>query len=57
MQDTHVISSHDFGKMIKELENKKLYKEIMMISDSCEAFTLFDDVDSKNVIAIGIKII
>jgi glycosylphosphatidylinositol transamidase (GPIT) subunit GPI8 len=55
MQDTHVISSYDFGKVIRELEKKNLYKEILMVSDSCEAFTIFDEVDSKNIVAIGIK--
>jgi len=53
IQDTHAIMHYDFAKAIEELHAKKLYKDILMISDSCAAFTIFDLIKQPNLIMIG----
>ena len=53
MQDTHVVSTEDFGKALRELHTKQMYSEVLAMSDSCEAATLFYDIDVPNVFAIG----
>jgi len=32
---------------------KKLYKEILLILDTCEAFSLFDNVEAPGLIMVG----
>jgi len=53
IQDTHVIGSYEYGKVIEELYQKGMYKEILAINDSCEAVTIWDYLISPNIFAIG----
>lgn len=53
IQDTHVIGSYEYAKVIQELYEKGLYKEILAINDSCEAVTIWDDLTSPNIFALG----
>ena len=48
-----MIGSYEYGKVIDELYRKGLYKEILAINDSCEAVTIWDDLISPNIFAIG----
>jgi glycosylphosphatidylinositol transamidase (GPIT) subunit GPI8 len=42
IQDTELIHSDDFGKTFTEMHNKGLYKELLLILDTCEAASMFD---------------
>jgi len=53
IQDTEVLQSNDLGKVYHEMNLKKMYKEIVMIIDTCQAMSLFDDVEAPNLILIG----
>jgi phosphatidylinositol glycan class K len=53
LQDTHVISDHEFAKAVEELYAKRGFKEMLIISDSCGAFTIFDYLEVPNIFMIG----
>ena len=65
IQDTHAIMHYDFAKAIEELHAKKgyifyfliinniRYKDMLLLSDSCAAFTIFDLIESPNAVMIG----
>eukprot|EP01017_Pseudomicrothorax_dubius_P005733 TRINITY_DN11509_c0_g1_i4.p1 TRINITY_DN11509_c0_g1~~TRINITY_DN11509_c0_g1_i4.p1 ORF type:complete len:191 (-),score=30.33 TRINITY_DN11509_c0_g1_i4:435-1007(-) len=53
MQDTHVISAYELGKAFEELHARGGYKEILFISDSCQAFPIFNYVNVPNFVGIG----
>ena len=42
IQDTEVVHSEDFAKVFNEMHVKGLYKDILLILDTCEAMSLFD---------------
>ena len=42
IQDTEVVHSEDFGKVFREMYIKKIYSEILLILDTCEAMSLLD---------------
>ena len=42
IQDTQVVHSEDFAKVFDEMYLKQLYDEVLLISDSCEAISLYD---------------
>lgn len=48
-----MIGSYEYAKVIEELFQKNMYKEILAINDSCEAVTIWDDLISPNIFAIG----
>lgn len=54
-----VILSDDLNSALIEMHSKNRYKEILFILDTCEAFTLFDAVNTKlapNIFFIGSSI-
>ena len=53
IQDTEVVHSEDFGKVFREMYIKKLYSEILLILDTCEAMSLLDQVDAPNILMVG----
>jgi len=53
LQDTHVITDYEFAKAIEELYLKNGFKEMFILSDSCGAFTIFDQIDTPNIYMIG----
>jgi len=53
LQDTHVISDHEFAKAVEELYAKNGFKEMLILSDSCGAFTIFDNLEVPNIFMIG----
>jgi phosphatidylinositol glycan class K len=57
IQDTEVVHSEDFAKVFNEMHTKRLYKEILVILDTCEAMTLFDQVEAPNIVMIGTSIL
>lgn len=53
IQDTEVLSSEDLAKVYEEMNIKRKYHTVMMIIDTCEAQTLFETVNSPNLILVG----
>ncbi|CAM9483797.1 unnamed protein product [Pylaiella littoralis] len=51
--DMEEVSSHDLGGALREMELKKRYHRVLFMVDTCQAMTLFDDIESKEVICIG----
>ena len=49
-----MISATDFAKAIEEMTAKKMFKEMMIILDTCEAASMFENVEySDEVVLIG----
>jgi len=48
-----VISDFEFAKAIEELAAKNGFKEMLIISESCSAFTIFDSLEVPNIYMIG----
>ena len=42
IQDTELIHSEDLAKVFDEMHLKGMYKEMVMLIDTCEALSLFD---------------
>jgi phosphatidylinositol glycan class K len=56
IQDTEVVHSEDFAKVFNEMHLKGLYKDILLILDTCEAMSLFDQVSAPNIVMVGTSI-
>lgn len=52
-QDNHEISAQDFGDAIEQMWQKKRYKEILFMIDTCEANTMYSTIYSPNVLSVG----
>lgn len=57
IQDTEVVHSEDFAKVFNEMHLKKQYNEILLLLDTCEAMTLFDQVEAPNIVMLGTSIL
>ena len=53
IQDTDVLQSEDLGNVFAEMWQKSLYKETLMIMDTCQAMSLYDAVNSPNLFLVG----
>ena len=53
IQDTQVVHSEDFAKVFEEMRLKHLYKEVLLILDTCEAMSLFDQVEAEGILMVG----
>ena len=49
IQDTELIHSADLAKVLQEMWDKNMYKEIFFMLDTCEAFTMFDEIEAPNI--------
>ena len=45
--------SEDLAKVFGEMHLKGLYKEIMFLLDTCEAFSMFDQIEAPNLYMIA----
>lgn len=55
IQDTELIHSEDLAKTFKEMHQKRLYRELFFVLDTCQAESLFDQVfteDAPNLILL-----
>jgi phosphatidylinositol glycan class K len=52
-QDTEEITSKELAQTFAHMRSLHRYNEILFISDTCQAFTLSDEIDADNVISIG----
>jgi len=52
-QDVEEVSSHDLADAFEQMSEKKRYREILFMVDTCQASTLYRQFHSPNIVAIG----
>eukprot|EP00250_Pteridium_aquilinum_P009026 c18392_g1_i1 orf=100-1272(+) len=52
-QDSEEIQSHDLADAIEQMREKKRFKELLVMVDTCQAATLYSQLYSPGVLAIG----
>ncbi|RWR80935.1 putative GPI-anchor transamidase isoform X1 [Cinnamomum micranthum f. kanehirae] len=52
-QDSEELQSHDLADAVKQMKEKRRFKELLIMVDTCQAATLFSQLHSPGVIAIG----
>ncbi|KAL9273022.1 putative GPI-anchor transamidase [Drosera capensis] len=52
-QDSEELQSHDLADAVKQMKEKRRFKELLIMVDTCQAATLFSQLDSPGVLAIG----
>lgn len=56
-QDTEEIGSRDIADAVQEMYIKGRYHELMLFVDTCQAGSLFNDIYSPNVLALGSSLV
>ena len=52
-QDGEELMSNDIASVFSQMYALKRYKEILFISDTCQAFTMADEINVPNVFSVG----
>lgn len=52
-QDSEELQSHDLADVVKQMKEKHRFKELLIMVDTCQAATLFNQLQSPGVLAIG----
>ena len=52
-QDGEELMSHDVSSVFSQMYEMKRYNEILFISDTCQAFTMADEIKVPNVFSVG----
>jgi len=52
-QDGEELMSHDVASAFSQMYHLKRYNEILFISDTCQAFTMADEINVPNVYSVG----
>ncbi|CAM8989686.1 unnamed protein product [Rhodiola kirilowii] len=52
-QDNEELQSHDLADAVKQMKEKRRFKELLIMVDTCQAATLFSQLQSPGVLAIG----
>lgn len=52
-QDSEELQSHDLADAVKQMKEKRRFKELLIMVDTCQAATLFNQLHSSGVLAIG----
>ncbi|XP_052208365.1 uncharacterized protein LOC127812085 isoform X2 [Diospyros lotus] len=52
-QDSEELQSHDLADAVKQMKEKSRFKELLIMVDTCQAATLFSQLRSPGVLAIG----
>ncbi|KAJ4832836.1 hypothetical protein Tsubulata_001918 [Turnera subulata] len=52
-QDSEELQSHDLADVVKQMKEKHRFKELLIMVDTCQAATLFNQLHSPGVLAIG----
>ncbi|KAF8392245.1 hypothetical protein HHK36_022587 [Tetracentron sinense] len=52
-QDSEELQSHDLADAVKQMKEKRRFKELLIMVDTCQASTLFLQLHSPGVLAIG----
>ncbi|CAL1382877.1 unnamed protein product [Linum trigynum] len=52
-QDSEELQSHDLADAVKQMKEKHRFKELLIMVDTCQAATLFNQLHSPGVLAIA----
>ncbi|XP_057962810.1 uncharacterized protein LOC131154209 [Malania oleifera] len=52
-QDSEELQSHDLADAVKQMKEKRRFKELLIMVDTCQAATLFSQLHSPGVLTIG----
>jgi phosphatidylinositol glycan class K len=52
-QDVEEILSDEIGKVVQYMHEMGLYRHLLFVTDTCQAFTMSDGITSPNVLSIG----
>jgi len=52
-QDGEELMSHDVASAFSQMHQSKRYNEILFIADTCQAFTMADEISAPNVYSVG----
>ncbi|PHU18487.1 GPI-anchor transamidase [Capsicum chinense] len=52
-QDSEELQSRDLADAVKQMKEKRRFKELLIMVDTCQAATLFSQLQSPGVLAIG----
>lgn len=52
-QDSEELQSHDLADAVKQMKEKRRFKELLIMVDTCQASTLFSQLQSPGALAIG----
>ncbi|XP_050275239.1 uncharacterized protein LOC126717520 [Quercus robur] len=52
-QDSEELQSHDLADAVKQMKEKRRFKELLIMVDTCQAATLFSQLQSPGALAIG----
>ncbi|KAK9705588.1 hypothetical protein RND81_07G068500 [Saponaria officinalis] len=52
-QDSEELQSHDLADTVKQMKEKRRFKELLIMVDTCQDATLFNQLESPGVLAIG----
>ncbi|XP_058084757.1 uncharacterized protein LOC131232500 isoform X2 [Magnolia sinica] len=52
-QDNEELQSRDLADVVKQMKEKRRFKELLIMVDTCQAATLFSQLPSPGVLAIG----
>lgn len=52
-QDSEELQSHDLADAVKQMKEKHRFKELLIMIDTCQAATLFSQLQSPGVLTIG----
>lgn len=52
-QDSEELQSHDLADAVKQMKEKRRFKELLIMVDTCQAATLFSQLQSPGVLTIG----
>ncbi|XP_052622427.1 uncharacterized protein LOC111896087 [Lactuca sativa] len=52
-QDFDELQSNDLDDAVKQMKEKRMFKELLIMVDTCQAATLFSQLHSPGVLAIG----
>lgn len=52
-QDSEELQSHDLADAVKQMKEKQRFKELLIMVDTCQAATLFNQLSSPGVLAVG----
>lgn len=55
-QDNHELTSHDFADALAQMNEKKRYKEIFFMIDTCQAASMYKQITSPNVFSASSRL-
>ncbi|KAK9705605.1 hypothetical protein RND81_07G069900, partial [Saponaria officinalis] len=55
-QDSEEFQSHDLADAVKQMKEKRRFKELLIMVDICQTATLFNQLESPGVLTIGSRL-